>query len=63
MPAVAARRTFRDPSAWNVGNESADGRHVWTYMMTGDWGSWNYKPGELFNYLQNEDKIIVSELV
>jgi len=46
-----------------VGNESADGRHVWTYMMTGDWGSWNYKPGELFNYLQNEDKIIVSELV
>ena len=33
------------------------------YDESGDWGSWNYKSGELFNYLQNEDKIIVSELV
>ena len=65
-PAVAAWRAFRDPSAWNVGNESADGRHVWTYVMcqvTGVPVTINLENLLQFLYLQNEDKIIVSELV
>ena len=65
-PAVAAWRAFRDPSAWNVGNESVDGRHVWTYVMcqvTGVPVTINLENLLQFLYLQNEDKIIVSELV